>query len=376
MSFDLSVWTGQCPTLPDTLPESSKWEGEGWGWEYSTPDWHLCLAVEKALKEDAPEEIANLLPEVNYLIVLNFEGRPSDEAEEFTNKTGYSLARASGGILLNPQTGEMTMSDGKTLPLSEEESERFSILQFSWWFTESPLFTEAGLDRFISALENTLPEALPRRYGNGGLPQHTFAETGRDHFRDFVLHEITADFGWIVWYPSKPVVSVYVGVSAGWGPVPWGFRANHIWISLDAAVLKEPGWQSKLETFWKAASEAIVPFYGDVRTLGKKIRIGRRLFIDDKSQNHPVRAFWKGIPSTLGHAAVIGEPYLSLWRRFARVGERSEKLAFLSTRDWTSRKDATWLIGWVPLTLKQPFIPGYYCSIIWPFEKYRAVQLD
>ena len=51
---------------------------------------------------------------------------------------------------------------------------------------------------------------------------------------------------------------------------------------------------------------------------------------------------------------MLGSPYLELWPRFAKAAEVADGLAFLSTDDWTSRKDASDLIGGVPGGIIQP----------------------
>jgi hypothetical protein len=60
----------------------------------------------------------------------------------------------------------------------------------------------------------------------------------------------------------------------------------------------------------------------------------------------------------LGHAAVIGEPYLGLWPELrGRASSSDDGLAFVSTADWRDSADAADQIGGVPESLAIGFMP-------------------
>jgi hypothetical protein len=213
------------------------------------------------------------------------------------------------------------------------------------------------LAEFLSLLERFLPEAMPRRYGLFEPPQHTYSKTGRRHFLNFLQEhqdEIT------VWYPHRPVLNVSLRCSSDWGTRQQGFRTNLVEIGVEAIALEQPGWKVALHRFWRAASQLIRPFYGDVRILEGFIRMGGTFGSNVESDFHPVKGpWWTGIPRETGQAVVLGEPYTAHWPRFVEASQMIEGLAFLSTDEWTARGETADLIGGVPDEIAQRWIPEW-----------------
>jgi hypothetical protein len=105
-------------------------------------------------------------------------------------------------------------------------------------------------------------------------------------------------------------------------------------------------------------SKVINPFFGDVRTLHGLVRSGGTFAVARDSEQHPVVSWWwKGIPKTCGHAAVLGEPYLSLWPEFKEHAHYDDNLAFLSNDTWTEANEVSSRIGGVPNALSQQSQP-------------------
>jgi len=354
MSYDIQIWSVRKVSLPSALLNEQDWEAGEDSWTHAGKTWQLTVGPsDRVLPEDVPEDVLPLLPGIQFLteIILEPISAPRS-AYSLLEQVARHIARESHGVIFDRQTGAMTTPAGVTRYQSPRREERFSILEMSWWFTDGPLFSDEGLVSFIELLEKFLPEALPRRYGLYEPPQYTFTETGKDHFLQFLQEHHCQG---VVWYPRRPVLDVGLAIDKNFGPSPRGFRASLVTMTFDSQVLDQPGWPAGLMEFWKQASHIITPFYGDIRILDGWIRMGTSYGSDGKAEGHPVYGpWWGGIPGSLGQAAVLGEPYLSLWSAFATAGNLSEGLAFLTTTDWKKKEEVSALIGGVPTDIAQP----------------------
>jgi len=235
---------------------------------------------------------------------------------------------------------------------------RISLLELSWWFDHSDLLGRNAVERLFDVLAAHAPEALPRRYGRYEPPQHALAETGREHAVRFLSEHLAEG---VVWYCTLPFfhVSIAIRPACGWQRLgsEQRYRCNRMAVELDAGALAQPGWQTALRRLWRAASLELRPFFGDVRSLAGRLRRGSRVWSDGQEEVHPIGSWWwNGIPPRLGHAAVVGERYLSLWPGLGGAAETEGGLAFLTTPDWRSQEDAADLVDGVPQHLALPFM--------------------
>jgi hypothetical protein len=170
-----------------------------------------------------------------------------------------------------------------------------------------------------------------------------YAQTGREHFLDFLDEQLYAG---IVWYPQRPVIYVHLGFPKAAGGSPKGFRSNYLQIEIDHDVLRQPGWESQLRRFWLDMNRLIHPFYSEARTLSGGM------------EQHPVRAWWwRGIPAQLGHAVALGESYQQLWPDFMRAATIEGSLAFASVENWAGEGTLAKAIGDVPSSISaKPFV--------------------
>lgn len=353
MSYDIQIWSVDTIALDEALLAESNWQIEGSGWVYRTRNWQIVIGSSvKALQEDLPDGIETILPGIRFLAELNLEPINAPKtAHAKMASVSKRLAKASHGVILDQQTGTFNLPSGVKRYQPKKRDERFSILRLSWWFTDSPLLTKQGLEKFIQLLECQLPEALPKRYGLFEPPQHLYSETGRDHFLNLLINNVSPG---IVWYPNRPVVGVNQLCSNQWGMTNQGFKANYFQISLEHSILQQPGWSTEIRSFWRNASKIVRPFYGDVRTLNNFLRMGPTYAADIKTDFHPVRGpWWKGIPRKLGQAAVIGNPYTKHYPEFMRIAELENGLAFLSNENWKYSNDIAKKIGGVPKNISQ-----------------------
>jgi len=356
MSYDLQVWSVY-PVEPSLLQEGTPWNEAPGGWSRGDHDWQIVINhSDHVLAEDIPDEVSPVLPGIQYLTQINLEGRTSNASRRLLLRVAKGLARTCRGVLSDLQQNTLWTPSGVKRTTSIKRTERFSTLTFSWWFLDGPMITHAGRERFLHILTRDLPEALPKRYGLNEPPQYLFADTGTAHLLDF-LDQHLQPFG-IVWYPQWPVVGVHLGFPDRAGGSPKGFRANLVQVEIDREVATQTGWERQLRRFWLELSRLIRPFYGDVRTLGGRIRRKAGFACDRQTEHHPVRSWWwRGVPPTLGHAVVLGSEYQHLLPAFADAADTADGLAFISTENWVRNEDLKDIRGAVPTSIAaKPFI--------------------
>ena len=353
MSYDIQIWSTEKVTPDDELLTDENLLADGLGWVYRTNNWQIVIGQSnKVIDEDLPEGVEALLPGIQYVADIMLEPINAPKiAHSKLNSISKRMAKNSHGIILDQQLGTFQTPAGVKRYMPKKREERFSILVLSWWFNDGPLLTEEGLDRLISLMERKLPEALPRRYGQYEPPQHIYSSENKTHFLKFLSDNMETS---VVWYPNRPVIGVYLFCSKQWGMKRQGFKSNYIKVLFESSVLEQPGWALSIRKFWKSASKIIQAYYGDVRTLNNAIRSRSSYSIDGKTDFHPVRGpWWKGIPSKIGHAAVIGDPYLSIWNRFVKSSEIDGNLAYISNEKWSGKRDVSKNIGGVPRNIAQ-----------------------
>jgi hypothetical protein len=369
MSYDLQVWSVSKPDWNEIASNVDGWEISTHGMEFESRKWHIvvgpCSLVEE---EDIPEEVLGTLPGIHYLTEINLEGSYAQKsAHTHLSRISRLIAKTSRGIVLDPQLSTISTPRG-VRRLSEAKSKgRISILEFGWWFNDSPLIEEGGLARMLKLIETYLPEAIPRRYGPYEPPQYRYETEGKDHFLSFVASERI----YVVWYPTYPVLNVGLGILDGYGPRKNGYKSNTVHISVDASVWVQPGWDVALRRIWRQMSEFIHPFYGEVRLLRNYILERGRVGADWDTDSHPIRnGWWNGVPSPMGSAVVIGESYAELWPEFVSRSEHSEGLLmYISTKNWAIGERVDSIVGGVPRHIAQgQYKRRFTYPEAWPFE--------
>ena len=354
MSYDIELWSVRSSDLPGALPANAGWEEQAGQWVSSKGGWQVVVAQSDRVEpEDVPEEVMPLLPGIEYLTRLHLEPVSAPRsAHALLARVARSLAKDAHGVVFDPQEGSVTTPPGvKRLP-GGGRPDVFSVIELNWWFLDGPLLEEGGVSRLVGTLESLLPEALPKRYGEFEPPQFRYDVEGRAHFEDFLAENMGT---LLVWYPSRPVVGVWIDAHPGDGLTRWGFTPSTFSITVEASALEMPGWQLALERLWREVSLLIRPFYGDVRTLGGYIRGGATYSVTAETEQHPVDGpRWNGVPRTLGHAAVLGPPYQHVWPEFQRHAESVDGLWFGSTAAWADPSDFSETCGPPPDGVAQP----------------------
>jgi len=401
VSYDLQIWSVK-PFEASHLPSSAKWKHPlETQWVHEGTSWQISIfRSDRVLLEDIPEEIAGMLPGIQYMTQVHLEGKQFEQSLKLLKITSNTIAKAAHGVIEDQQEGSTRTPSGVKRFTPPRGQKSFSVLSFSWWFLDDALFSTKCLASLVSVLERTLPEAMPRRYGQWEPPQHIYAETGRAHFLTFLKEEAQ---GLVVWYPHRPVTDVHLGQPRPVGAGELGFRTNRFELEIESAVLLQPGWPENLRNFWRETSLLIQPIYGEVRLLGGRERRGGTVMIappgrrnsaahtpragwaekvrsawkqisgskeltaernpETKPKNGlasalegsglpvsgPVKAWWwRGVPNQLGCAVVLGPEYQKLWPEFMAKAKIEEGLAFSATENWLTTQDLSESVGAPP----------------------------
>jgi hypothetical protein len=376
VSYDLTIWSVDAFYGTPTLQDAERWTPANGGWARCGKGWLVNVGSSQAvLPEDVPPEANAALPGLRFQTQLSLEPIDSPKAGmKLLRKVAGAIARQARGVVFDPQEDTFEVSPGVKRFAAVPRERRTALLSFSWWFTHDALTRREGIDRLVHALETEVPETLPRRYGDHEPPQCEYEKTGREHFLWFLEHNAEQ---LVVWYPRRPVVHVHRSVRspAQWQHLGKGdqYRCQYLSIDVERAAVAQPGWPTALRRLWHRVSGELLPFYGEVRTLRGYRSAGSRVGIDRDTEQNPTRSWWwKGVPSRVGHAFVIGPPYVELWPEVSEHGLHEGPLRFVEAVDWTSDENAADLVGGVPgrlASVEQPMVGPF----TWPEPVYPLV---
>lgn len=307
MSYDLKIYTVNRQNYEDLLDKFNILINEE---GFILPLKKSQIMVSNAVQiedEDIPTQISRELPGIQYLIECHLE--PFTDNKKLISellKLAKLIAQNWYGVIENPQTDDIILPSGTRRVQEIKKTERFSIIELSWWFNNDILRKRENINYLLQEIERTVPEALPRRYGVYEPPKEKFSDI--DEFASFLVENLNDS---IVWYPTKPVVSVSLSVPPVIGPTKMGYRFGHFSIEIDSAVLSMPGWRIIINRLFKNISQVLCPFYGDIRIINDYIRSRNGAWIDGKTEHHPIDGWWwNGLPHKSGLGLVLGNPLL------------------------------------------------------------------
>lgn len=373
MSYDLKIYTIKKQDF-NLLTNQFNLVENNEGYVLAHDDYQIVISREIKLDdEDIAQDISSKLPGIKYLIECSLEPITNDEKKiEELIKIGKAIAKNGVGLIENPQTKEVILPRGIKRVYDIEKTERFSIIKLSWWFNHNPISNEENIEKLLIAIKRHIPEALARRYGLYEPPKEIF--TTLDVFKNFIIE----NYNGIVWYPNKPVEYVNLAIPNPIGPAKIGYRFSHFSISIDAGVLSMAGWETEIIRLFKSISEVLNPFYGDIFILNNYIRSRTILSSDDKTEKHPIMAWWwNGIPKKSGLALVLGteiHKYLKINREYDLLNNDCK--LFIKNKE--KENDELYKGIQIPKNLYQPqesflklFSLGGFSGKypkIWPFE--------
>src|SRR5258706_2877198 len=200
MSYDIRVWSINKLNLPDSLPMNDQWEMKNENAHYFKQRWQIVVNNPIEVdKEDINKEIFSLLPGIAYLTELNLEPMHSPEsAKSILLKFSKEIAKDTMGIIEDPQMNTVMAPSGviRFIQPKTEKGDRFSILEMTWKFGNNPLSKKEIMFKLIDYFESTLPEALPKRYGEYEPPKHKYAEEGKENLKIYLSEHIYQNIVW------------------------------------------------------------------------------------------------------------------------------------------------------------------------------------
>ena len=304
MSYDLKIYTIEKQNY-ENLKNNFRIELSKEGFVYPLKNHQIVVSTETPLEdEDIPLQISKELPGLKYLIECHLEPYSEDEkyVKEFL-KICKTIAKNGIGVIENPQTDEVFLPSGIKRVLKTEKTEYFSLLELSWWFNDIKVLGGNNLMKLLNILEKNMWEALPRRYGEYEPPKEIFSD--KKSFCDYLIKSKYD----IVWYPTKPVDYVHLGIPDFIGPMRLGYRFGVLSISIDSKVLGMPGWKISIIRLFKGVSSILNPFYGDIYILKNNIKSNTVSYSDKSTEQHPILSWWwNGVPKKFGCGLVIGNP--------------------------------------------------------------------
>lgn len=279
---------------------------------------------------DVPDEVTELVPGVAWMVGLALEGLTTT-GERVLSKAATAIARAGHGVVEDPQQGIFRTPSGVRRYDKPTASEHVTVIAMSWWAPGGPLLTRDGVAALYERLQRLLPEAVPRRWGQGEPPDHSITEESTDQLVDFI-DKVRDDF--IVFKVARPCLDERLYVHSQWG-LHGGrfnrFETTRVRIDIEASVLTQPGWGRQLALTFDSVTEVVQPFYAEARLL--EMMMAGRSGYDGRSELHPVPQFsWNGLPVRPPLAAALGTPYLEFWPDFP--GQRVGDFLVASNEQW------------------------------------------
>jgi hypothetical protein len=372
MSYDLRIWTTLPPKLGNLRPAATQDRPP------AAAAWHVHVGEPATVEpEDVPEEIAEALPGVAFVVDLSLQPITAPRAgQQALRKIATTIAREAHGAIEDPQAGEITLGKGVRRYTALPAHDDASLLTMSFWFISGPLIKPTGAPGLLDLLSACLPEAVPARYGEFEPPANRLATQGRDHLVTFMQQH------WhdgSVYYPSAPVAHFHLSIPQPLGATHIGYRCGLLTIDVAADVLAQPGWHSAVLHLWRELVRFVQPFYSDVRRLNHYTRGRGRHWSTARTERHPVCSWWwSGIPvSGPVCAQALGEPYIGLWPSFATAAEQIGGCLMHAAPNWLPDAPAL-AVSPPPIEVQQvapEYTPGgreRQYPVAWPFGPVRA----
>jgi hypothetical protein len=329
--------------------------------------------------KDAPDTVQTILPGLQHLFSLTIEPIAAPKAaRDLALKTARQIAQACEGLVFDPQLDEIVFPEQvePTPKVAQSEAPyRHHQLQLSWYFDSEALQSVEGIRRFLDLLEALLPQALPHRYDTTEPRQFSLKKDGPGHFANFVLANPNET---ICWDGKAPVEEVYLLPKSQHRQTK-DFFPTSLRIHVAARALQQPGVEDRLKRLWKEMALFLRPFYGEARTIGGHLVIDKVYHPDDETIHPPLHGGWYGMPPSLGHAVVVGPPYVPCWPELQQHTLCHEGLHFASVERWQGQNilpftppEALWEVDLKP----HEWAGGRLYPVVWPFGEVERVTVS
>jgi len=356
MSYDIKIWTVAEPDLSAILTTKG-WVHDDSHAALERKTWMLSARTAgPVLLEDIPPQVHASLPGLRYVTEISLQPKgASASAQKELGAAATRIAKASHGVIVDPQTEEIISARGVKRYKPAPRAERFDVLDLGFWFEQDRLSGTEAARQFFDLLATWMPDALPRRYGTSEPPKFGSSKQGRDHLVEFFSEHVESS---MVLYLHRPFLGLSLSYETQKKKHRLGYRSHKLTLECEAVVLEQEGWQEGLRRFWHALCQFLQPFYSEVRTLQGFKRRGSSYGSDYKSDVHPIKSWWwHGIPLELGHAVAVGDPYVELWPEIKKVGTAVDSLYLADVGLWQVGNNLPFQ---APESIRQARTPRYY----------------
>lgn len=307
MSYDLQVFSRQSLSLDDlrqlleaaglTLEGSVATSGALTVVQGAKRRYRFTLGLPGAVEtEDVPEEVTAVLLAPTCLYELLVEGSsPTDipGAVRFARR----LAAASGGVVLDQQTGQ-TWHRGKLRTSPPVERGSIDVVQLHWYTRLRD--TEGATARaWLDLARRHLPEALPRRFG----PVEPFAMKLKADGPEAFVHAVATE-GWVYFDASAPCIGGSLARA-------WSVRSHDL--SVHRGPLSDPGWRDALQRLFVDFAAASGAFFACAEVERGLVWSGRDVAYGAETERTTylaARGRWVGLPPYPVWWTWFGAPYV------------------------------------------------------------------
>lgn len=269
-----------------------------------------CFTIEgpdQVEAEDVPTEIASVVLGSRCLYTVTVEGSADSEIPHAV-RFARRLAQALDGALINQQSDEVwSKSKSRVIQRPSRES-RVATVDVDWFCLRRDLNHDVPR-RFIEAVAQHLPEALPRRFGEYEPLQGKYAEGGCEAFVA-AWNDATS---LLFFSGSGPCIggSLAAGPSEQFPDRFWSMSLTFL-----AEPLRVPGWRDALRHVFTTLTDSLPAFYATAAVTRDHIWSGRSLWSDGDTEwsIRPLRYRdgWMGLTPTPTWWTWLGSPYRDL----------------------------------------------------------------
>lgn len=163
MSYDLRIYTIQKQDF-NVLTNNFNIIMSSEGFILPHDNYQIVVIGEvKVEDEDIPQHISKELPGVQYLIECSLEPITNDDKRiKKLLKLGKVIAKNGIGVIENPQTKEVILPLGINRVSKIEKTERFSIVQLSWWFNNNYLSNQENINKLLKSYGKTYSGSITK----------------------------------------------------------------------------------------------------------------------------------------------------------------------------------------------------------------------